>query len=48
MNGAPLEETNATGGWLRDYIFFNGQRIAARTPTAGLLGSGRRPAAADV
>src|SRR5579875_599419 len=38
VNGAPLEETNLTGGWLRDYIFFNGQRIAARTPTAGLLG----------
>jgi len=32
-----LEETNLTGGWLRDYVFFDGTRIAARTPTSTIL-----------
>ncbi|HEV2288629.1 MAG TPA: RHS repeat-associated core domain-containing protein [Candidatus Acidoferrales bacterium] len=38
LNSAPLEETNLTGGMLRDYIFFDGARISVYTPTSTVLG----------
>ena len=37
LNSAPMEETNLTGGMLRDYIFFGGERISVYTPTSAIL-----------